>query len=838
MSRRSGPNPRSPASTPVTGGDALLAAPQSQLLLGIGAAVVASGAVLWFATGSGLVALAFVLAAGVLLGGVVLLDRMRAAPAADSVAAPDWSVTVAAIERQGEAIAITDRANRMVCANSLFLEHFGAGAAPPALPFPRAAQEAVTLLARNAWRDGSAAIEMVEASDEAQWQIAATRAGRGEDHLIWRLRPIVRPSGESLGALDLAGPFGKMLSRAGIETAITTAEGVIRAVSAGFAERAAGDERATLAGQDFVSFLRSDERDRIFFAREGRGGTPQTLVDIPLVDPDARVTPAGPDEATSLMLLIDSGVGIGSGWDGASQAGVAQLDALLAQLPLGLAMTDRDGRFLFANEAFLRSVGREGRGLPPFPTDLVVREDKAALSDAVRRHGRGPSTSGDVAVRLANSPEEPVSLGLAGVRGLGEAAVLLSLADTSQENQLRRQVAQATKMQAVGQLAGGVAHDFNNVLTAIIGTCDLMLLRHIPGDSDYDDIQQIRANSNRAASLTRQLLAFSRQQTLRPEIIQLPDVVSEVSPLIKRLLGEKITYYVQHDRNLGPVRADPQQLEQVIMNLAVNARDAIQSRGNGQGRISLFTRALQAKQVIQLGSEVLPAADYTVLIVQDTGGGIPPHVLPKLFEPFFTTKEQGKGTGLGLSTAYGIVKQSGGFIFADNITDKSGRPTGARFTVYLPVHRGEVPKKRDPAPLASSDWSAGGRVLLVEDEDMVRAVAERALSRAGYDVTACANGEEGLTAITEGGAFDIVVSDVVMPGMDGPAMVRAIRARHPRLPVLFMSGYAEEQLRRDIDIPDMHFIAKPFSVAAIGDMVGKVLRQARALEGSRQDAGA
>jgi two-component system cell cycle sensor histidine kinase/response regulator CckA len=810
-------------------------APPSSLLLALGGGLLVSAVALFVATQSWLVALAFVLGVGVLLGGVLLLDRMRAAPAPDSIAAPDWSVTVAAIERKGEAIAITDRANRMVCANSLFREHFGVSAAPPALPFERPALEAVTLLARNAWRDGSAALDQVDGPDETEWQISAQRAGRGEDHLIWRLRPIVRASGADLGALDLAGPFGKMLSRAGIETAITTADGVIRAVSSGFAERAAGDERATMMGQDFVSFLRSDERDRIFFAREGRGGTPQTLVDIPLVDPETQSEPAGPDAATSLMLLIDSGVGIGSGWDGASQAGVAQLDALLAQLPLGLAMTDRDGRFLFANDAFLRSVAREGRGLPAFPTDLVVREDKAAISDAVRRFGRGPATSGDVAVRLVNSPEEPVSLGLAGVRGLGEAAVLLSLADSSQENQLRRQVAQATKMQAVGQLAGGVAHDFNNVLTAIIGTCDLMLLRHIPGDSDYDDIQQIRANSNRAAALTRQLLAFSRQQTLRPEIIQLPDVVSEVSPLIKRLLGEKITYYVQHDRNLGPVRADPQQMEQVIMNLAVNARDAINSRGQGVGRISLFTRTLHAKQVIQLGSEVLPAADYTVLIVQDTGGGIPPHVLPKLFEPFFTTKEQGKGTGLGLSTAYGIVKQSGGFIFADNIADKAGRVTGARFTVYFPVHRGEMPKKREAPPLVSSDWSAGGKLLLVEDEDMVRIVAERALTRAGYEVTSCANGDEGLAAITEGTTqFDIVVSDVVMPGMDGPAMVRAIRAKLPQMPVLFMSGYAEEQLRRDIDIADMHFIAKPFSVAAIGNKVGAVLAQARA----EQSAGA
>ncbi len=841
MSRRPGPDSKTSITADET--SSVGETPPAQLLGALGAGLVGSAGILYFATGSAIVALAFALASGVLLGGVLLLDRMRGAPVGEGPAAADWSVTVAAIERAGEAIAITDRANRMVCANVFFLDSFGANAAPPALPFGRPALEAAALLARHAWRDGTAALDDIEASDETHWQISATRAGRGDDHLIWRLKPVARAAATSLHALDLAGPFGKMLSRAGIETAITTADGVIRAVSSGFAERAAGDERASLVGQDFVSFLRSDERDRIFFAREGRGGTPQTLVDVLLVDPEERAVPAGPDEATSLMLLIDSGVGIGSGFDGGAQAGVAQLDALLAQLPLGLAMTDRDGRFLFGNEAFLRSVSREGRGLPAFPTDLVTREDKAALSDAVRRHGRGPATSGDVAVRLVNSPEEPVSLGLAGVRGLGEAAVLLSLADTSQENQLRRQVAQATKMQAVGQLAGGVAHDFNNVLTAIIGTCDLMLLRHIPGDSDYDDIQQIRANSNRAASLTRQLLAFSRQQTLRPEIIQLPDVVSEVSPLIKRLLGEKITYYVQHDRNLGPVRADPQQMEQVIMNLAVNARDAIQGnggqgnggqqRGNGQGRISLFTRSLQAKQVIQLGSEVLPAADYTVLIVQDTGGGIPPHVLPKLFEPFFTTKEQGKGTGLGLSTAYGIVKQSGGFIFADNIADKAGHPVGARFTVYLPVHRGEMPKKREAAPLVSSDWSAGGKVLLVEDEDMVRAVAERALTRAGYEITACANGEEGLAAIEEGGEFDIVVSDVVMPGMDGPAMVRAIRARIPGMPVLFMSGYAEEQLRRDIDISDMHFIAKPFSVASIGDKVGAVLSQARAAAGTR-----
>ena len=491
-------------------------------------------------------------------------------------------------------------------------------------------------------------------------------------------------------------------------------------------------------------------------------------------------------------------------------------------------MTDRDGRFLFANDAFLRATAMEGKGLPPFPSDLVVKEDKGALIDAVRRFAKGPASSGDMAVRLRRQADEPVSLGLAGVRGLGEAAVLLTLADSTEETRLKRQVAQATKMQAVGQLAGGVAHDFNNVLTAIIGYCDLMLLRHTPGDSDYDDIQQIRANSNRAASLTRQLLAFSRQQTLRPEVLQLPDVVSEVSQLLKRLLGEKIEFRVRHDRDLGPVRADPQQLEQVIVNLAVNARDAIHAHGDGTGKLTLATRRVAAGDIRKMGSDIIPVADYTVLVVQDSGGGVPPELLAKIFEPFFTTKEQGKGTGLGLSTVYGIVKQSGGFIFADNLLGPTGDPEGARFTIYLPVHRGaEARAAKEEQDRATSDWSGGGRVLLVEDEDMVRAVAERALARAGYTVTAASDGDEGLAAIAKGGEFDLVVSDVVMPGMDGPAMVRAIRKVRPDLPVLFMSGYAEEQLRSQIDLPDMHFIAKPFSVQQIGDKVARVLGEAQ-----------
>ena len=250
--------------------------------------------------------------------------------------------------------------------------------------------------------------------------------------------------------------------------------------------------------------------------------------------------------------------------------------------------------------------------MPSYPGDLVVKEDKAAVADAVRRNARGPSMSGDLAGPAEAQPAEPVALTVAGLRGLGDAAVLLLLKDNSEEAKLKRQIAQATKMQAVGQLAGGVAHDFNNILTAIIGHCDLMLMRHTPGDSDYDDIQQIKSNSNRAAGLTRQLLAFSRQQTLRPQVLQLPDVVSEVSHLLKRLLGETVQLVVKHGRDLGPVRADPGQLEQVIVNLAVNARDAM--AGKGGGTLTIQTYSVKADQVAELGSDILPIADYTALV--------------------------------------------------------------------------------------------------------------------------------------------------------------------------------------------------------------------------------
>jgi two-component system cell cycle sensor histidine kinase/response regulator CckA len=301
-------------------------------------------------------------------------------------------------------------------------------------------------------------------------------------------------------------------------------------------------------------------------------------------------------------------------------------------------------------------------------------------------------------------------------------------------------------------------------------------------------------------------------------VLQLPDVVSEVSHLLKRLLGETVVLQVKHGRELGAVRADPGQLEQVIVNLAVNARDAM--AGTGGGKLIIQTYAVKADQVAELGSDILPIADYTALSISDTGCGIPPSVLGKVFEPFFTTKEVGKGTGLGLSTVYGIVKQSGGFIFADS---KVGQ--GTSFVIYLPVHQEEraaVVRATAPAPKAEETWGTG-TVLLVEDEAMVRTVAERALTRQGYTVLTAANGEEALEIVGRGEVIDLLITDVVMPIMDGPTMVREARLTRPELPILFMSGYAEEQLRRSIDFDNVAFLPKPFSVQQLSEAARRIL---------------
>jgi two-component system cell cycle sensor histidine kinase/response regulator CckA len=388
----------------------------------------------------------------------------------------------------------------------------------------------------------------------------------------------------------------------------------------------------------------------------------------------------------------------------------------------------------------------------------------------------------------------------------------------TEQRKLEEQFAQGQKMQAVGQLAGGVAHDFNNVLTAIIGFSDLLLLKHKPGDPSFQDLMSIKQSANRAAGLTRQLLAFSRRQTLRPQVLEIPTHIDDLTVLLKRLIGEQIVLKVDHGSQIWPVKADLVQLEQVVVNLVVNARDAMPNGGS----ISLRTRNVNEAEAAQYNYTGMPPADYVLIEVEDTGTGMPPEIMEKIFEPFFSTKELGKGTGLGLSTVYGIIKQTGGFIYPESEMGK-----GTVFRIFLPRHvpaEGEMPSKSAAAAVVK-DLTGHERILLVEDEDNVRAFSARALRATGYEVFEADSGEEALFVLEDiGGQIDLMVSDVVMPEMDGPALLVKVREKLPNLKVIFVSGYAEESVRQDIaDDQSVEFLAKPYSLDQINSKVKEVL---------------
>ena len=768
------------------------------------AAAAASGALLFYLVGQSLFAGIFLAGFVAMLVAAFVIDRRS--PKAIEVAPlllPDMELVGSAIALSADAVALTDAGGALRSVNAAYKTRFKSARPPLELGETAKVAKALQLAREKALRDGSAEAGELKLIGGGS-SIAVTRVGAQKDLLLWRFEGAVRPDLIDLAAKRIAGDTGERLASAGVLAALVDDEGQLVAANRPFADRALEGKAPSGLPVRFDQLVEVSPDGLLRLVAEGIDASPLRAVHVPL-DIDRQ-------GGAGTVLMFESN-------EGASVANSTNFQVLLEMLPIGLALVDRDGRFLTMNKAFGVAGGLKTEEMPAYPGDLVVKEDKAAVADAVRRNARGPAMSRDLPVRLAHQPAEPVALTVAGLRGLGDAAVLLLLKDNSEEAKLKRQVAQATKMQAVGQLAGGVAHDFNNILTAIIGHCDLMMMRHTPGDSDYDDIQQIKSNSNRAAGLTRQLLAFSRQQTLRPQVLQLPDVVSEVSHLLKRLLGETVQLVVKHGRDLGPVRADPGQLEQVIVNLSVNARDAMAAEGGGT--LTIQTYSVKADQVADLGSDILPIADYSALSIADTGTGISAAILGKVFEPFFTTKEVGKGTGLGLSTVYGIVKQSGGFIFADS---KVGE--GTRFTIYLPVHQVEEEKesRRAVKPAEGELWGTG-TILLVEDEPMVRTVAERALTRHGYKVLTANNGEEALEIVDRGDEIALLISDVVMPLMDGPTMVRQARKTRPDLPILFMSGYAEEQLRKSIDIANVAFLPKPFSVKELAEAVRRALAE-------------
>jgi two-component system cell cycle sensor histidine kinase/response regulator CckA len=391
-------------------------------------------------------------------------------------------------------------------------------------------------------------------------------------------------------------------------------------------------------------------------------------------------------------------------------------------------------------------------------------------------------------------------------------------------------------MDVIGKLAGGIAHDFNNVLGAIIMATDFLVSAHKPTDPSFQDIMQIRQNANRAAGLVRHLLAFSRKQTLRPQVLDLGEVVSDLRMLLSRLIGENVALDVTHGRDLWPVKADIAQLEQVIVNLAVNARDAMPEGG----KLTLRTANVSAQESTRLRYKGMPIGEYVLIEVADTGTGIAPEIVDKIFDPFFTTKEVNKGTGLGLSTVYGIVKQTGGFIYFDSEVGK-----GTTFRIFLPRY---VPGADDAqAPPAgtsaaaiagtiaaaeevrrtATDLTGQGTILLVEDEEGLRALNARGLTSRGYNVIEAGNGIEAIEALArQGGHVDLVVSDVVMPEMDGPALLKELRKTNPDLKIIFVSGYAEDAFEKSLpDSSKYSFLPKPFTlkqlVSTVKEAMGK-----------------
>ncbi len=392
----------------------------------------------------------------------------------------------------------------------------------------------------------------------------------------------------------------------------------------------------------------------------------------------------------------------------------------------------------------------------------------------------------------------------------GEQKVLVAvLNDATELKTLEAQFVQSQKMQAIGQLAGGVAHDFNNLLTAISGHCDLLMVRRNEDDPDFADLEQINQNANRAASLVSQLLAFSRKQTLRPQTIDVQETLSDLTHLLNRLVGEKVQLDFENVTGSSIIRADKRQLEQVVMNLVVNARDAMPLGG----KVTILTEALSLEQPLTRDRAKVPVGDYVAVKVIDEGDGIAPDKLQKIFEPFFTTKRTGEGTGLGLSTAYGIVKQTGGFIFAD-----SEEGNGSCFTLIFPICH-EVVKsaapsiEKPPEAIAKSD----GVILLVEDEAPVRAFASRALGLSGFSIMQASCGEEALEILKEEDlSIDVFVTDVVMPGLDGPSWVKEALKTRPDVKVVFMSGYAEDVFGESgPDIAESVFLQKPFSLSEL-----------------------
>ncbi|MCU0732089.1 MAG: response regulator [Hyphomonas sp.] len=659
----------------------------------------------------------------------------------------------------------------------------------------------------------------------AQFEVTVAPLPRGR--VLWRIRRIAGQL-EATGAADMKSlyvedaPMGFLAARP--DGTITYANGYLRELL-GLPETAKNIRLDDIMRPEFVKMLGRDRKsgapgraDIVLRARDG--------VELPVT---AITTWSGKGvDANGRVILLPSpqvlnGEGDRFSLQAASRPIRSDGDPMFDDAPFGAVRLDGDrvdgAIILDANRSLMELTG--GRATPG-----------SRFSDLFESEEDGPDA---VASALIQAVDKPVALKLAGAvsaEKVKHANVFVTLnaqgrpsvayvVDISEHRLLEHRLAHGEKMQAIGNIAGRIAHEINNMLQVTSGNCEFLMNRHPIGDPSYDNLKAIHESTVRSADLVRGLLAYAREQTFKREVFNTTDFLTHFSLLLRGAVDERITFEVNHGRDVPWIRADKGQIETAIINLVTNARDAMLAHRDG-GKLTIRTSRSTGRDARAKGFDYVEDGDYLLIEVEDTGGGIPKELKDKIFHPFFTTKEKGSGTGLGLATVFGIIKQSGGYIEPISVMGK-----GTNFHVYLPaLPASEIPQTADTASAdqrAASrpvDLSGRGRILVIEDEAGVRDIAVSVLRSRGYEVEEAEDGEEALEIINgKPGHFDLVISDVVMPGMNGPTLIKQAREKLAHARVIFISGYAEQELAKQLDDRAVSFLPKPFSVRQLSELV-------------------
>jgi two-component system cell cycle sensor histidine kinase/response regulator CckA len=761
-----------------------------------------------------------------------------------------------------DGVVVTDGEGRVIYANTAYLDLIDAADASDMRPVERVfigdtdASEAIYRLLKAA-REGKRLQEEVRVAGlkgrPARWLRLRVRplgeSGRDRRLTVWSLSDVTRERERQENVFQELQHAVDYLDHAPAGFFSVDAKGDVVYLNATLANWLDQDlAQVGSGGLKLADVVAGDAAALLTTLRAAPGEIKTEVLDLDLKTRNGHPLPVrlfhkvafGTDGAAGASRTLVINRGRGEGPDPLRAAEIRFM-RFFHNTPMAIATVDRDGRIVRTNPLFARlfhnALNVEG-GARSIGA-VVAERDRAALDGAIAQAAGGKSDIAPVDAALAGDGERFGSFFVTAVEEQErdqEAAIVYTL-ETTAQRELENKVTQQQKMELVGQLAGGIAHDFNNVLSAIIMATDFLLNAHKPTDPSFGDIMQIKQNANRAASLVRHLLAFSRKQTLRPQMLDLGEVLSDLTMLLRRLIGEKITLDVVHGRDLWPVKVDISQFEQVIVNLAVNARDAMPEGG----RLQLRTTNVTARECERYHAKGMPAADYVLVEVTDNGSGIPESIVGKIFDPFFSTKEVGKGTGLGLSTVYGIIKQTGGFVYVDSIVHE-----GTTFRIFLPRHmvsareaaersaemhvpaiEGALAAADQVKRAAGADLTGEGTILLVEDEEGLRALNARGLTSRGYTVLEAGNGIEAIDVLEKSGKpVDLVVSDVVMPEMDGPTLARELRNRNPGLKIIFVSGYAEDAFQKHLpehEKGQYGFLPKPFTLKQLVAAVKETL---------------